>query len=70
MSPPLVRKPPPLARKSDNQLVVGYTQSETQSPSAASSGSACIVVPVGSGHIALEEVVAAALAGWCSFGCS
>ena len=41
---------------------MGYAQSETQSPCAASPGSACIVVPVGSGHIALEEVVAAAAA--------
>ena len=42
---------------------MGHAQSETQSPSAASSGSAYLVVPVGSGHIALEGVVAAALAG-------
>ena len=53
-----------MARKSDHQLVVGCARSDTQSPSAAWSGSACIdVVLVGSGHIALEEVVAAALAG-------
>ena len=42
---------------------MGHARFETLSPSAVSSGSACIVVLVGSGHIALEEVVAAALAG-------
>ena len=52
-----------MAQKSDHQLVVGHAQYETQTPSAVSPGSACIVAPVGSGHIALEEVVAGALAG-------
>ena len=54
-----------------HQCYLGCAQSEAQSPSAAASpGSACMVDPVGYGHIALEEVVAAAaLAGWwCSVG--
>ena len=61
----------PLARTSDHyQLDLECAQSEAQFLSAASSGSAYMVDPVGYGRIALEELVAAAaLAGWwCSVG--